>query len=354
MTPNFSPTRDLCTSLTAQHAPQIPAEPSLIPTSELVPRGLIYTAQEQQISIRGNLRLAIFDLDETVICGTGEVVHDGINGRFSYAARGVLRGHSIQVPLSEWSKVWNGYDGSCGLRGFAGGSEDEVFNGIARSLLQMYSYRRELNDVTLDQFVHCMRAVSDRFYERKLERCKSEIRIANGMETLLMSLKAQGIEVALCTGSGSKFVEKLLKIGDFRKVLETFGDNIWTGAQKRVRDGEFKGEVIRQILERFRVSPANACMFGDSLSDGGAFALAGGSLSILCLSSLTEEDHRRKVSKMEREYVLAEANHGSPVSDAQFVIVPSFEHVLVEPGGDPDKALHWIITSRQDVISGNR
>lgn len=112
-----------------------------------------------------------------------------------------------------------------------------------------------------------IRALVPQFYEQGVEeylRCYRELHSMcpapfPGIPELLRDLKKWGAAVALVTGKGARSC----RISLDRYGIAEYFDAVETGSP----DGPVKPEGIRAVLEKFRLTPAEALYIGDTASD---------------------------------------------------------------------------------------
>ena len=218
---------------------------------------------DQKVHVRAEL--AIYDIDETTFEGSIEI-HDGPQGKWAYAVRTVLGQHGIPVP-SDWVDVWNQR-----FRPHTGTADHLVALGLLRELQQTCPLSAILGVGVQEIDAGMLHAL-----ETRLPYLWHMIGLVPGVVDLLDS----GCVNASCTASPERFV---------RPGLEHFGihskfDFHVFDAVKRRLDLSYSKQPIQDVCKITGVEPANAIMFGDSISDEGAAWLAGTGVTIIRLPS---------------------------------------------------------------------
>jgi len=109
------------------------------------------------------------------------------------------------------------------------------------------------------------------------------IRYRDGIEELIAFLKDKGCFLALISAGLQEFVDIVAKRYDFDYWIGNeiiWKDDIITGDIKINVDGNKKGLILQNILERYQIPVQNSIAIGDSTADIDMFKAAGLSIAI--------------------------------------------------------------------------
>jgi len=203
------------------------------------PRGVCILHPHQIVSIEG-AHGVIFDVDDTLIQGSGEVIHDGPSGRF--------RG-GVNLALRELGKpeinpeVWEAEH-----RGISGSHENEVIRLHAK-----------LAGVDPERLT----ALQRDWWKTNLPSLIGQTTLLEGLPELLQDLSTRGISRAVCSASSLDIVRAMLELKGVWHNIE-FGLG-WAG--KRIGPGRYCGVPFEQTCRSLKLNPHDVVMVGDSIAD---------------------------------------------------------------------------------------
>jgi len=240
------------------------------------------------IRVQGDLFIEmaaiVSDHDETISIGTGEHVHDGYLARFAQGLSLLLveldqeSGRRILSDAQRRRYVEAGSifteDDWAPFRGQSGKSEDAVINGmleVARERFRLAAFGKSLAASDLKNRV-------DLVLECGFHALMEKVEVDEGITSLFKEAQASGIPIAVCSASQKEFVEKALAHMGVQHLVHSIVGN----ARKKTGVNSFDGRDIRQACLDIGVDPSQAVMFGDSIGDVGAAALAGIGVVVIC------------------------------------------------------------------------
>ena len=317
--------------------------------SPLCPAKFDVLKRNQLICIKG-AALAVFDLDETLVEGTGEAVHDGPDARFAYAVRTALQLRKVVFNPGEWRQIWeDGKDGQGGFRDLTGRAEKQVLEDMASRANLAYGHFFAMSKpVTPAE----LRVLSDQFLAAFSPQYASQIREIEGVTSLVERIKSSQLLLALCTASSPEFVLALEAIrkkeSDNRfGFLERF-DIVVTNAEKRIGEHSYRKEPVARICEQAH-TPADQCvMFGDSMSDIATAALNDLPLIVIRFHG-TPQEQQAQSGKLQRLLAAARVNHPDLAGKTQVVIVGHYDQVVIDPHEEAGSRTSWSIGTRAEL-----
>jgi len=210
------------------------------------------------------IKCVIFDLDGT-IAQTNELIFS----TFNYIAK-KYTGRTFTPE--EITKQFFGPPEEAGIRKLLGLSNDE---NVRRNF-------EEVAKVAVNEFYS--------YYESNHDRAK----VYEGIRELLSFLKAMGLKLAIFTGKGKVTTSITLK----KLGLESFFDVVITGDD--VKFHKPSGEGIKKILEIFNLTPDEAILVGDAVSDVRASKDAG----VKIISALWDSYGKGEVMDLKPDFVV--------------------------------------------------
>jgi beta-phosphoglucomutase-like phosphatase (HAD superfamily) len=279
----------------------LPARPVPI---DYRPTGLIVLHPNQHIEIEA--QGVIFDVDETILEGTGEHVHDGPEARFAKAIAELLKQEGKDFDLGLWDKNY---------RPLTGLAESAVCNRLALQVMKDYGVvisPRDLQDLS-------NRLVDERFLEF-MER----VTLVENVHGLIDRISGRQLRLAVCTASSQRFIERALHhFGLFSK----FTAHVFE-ATKKIGEHLFSGDPVQDACMRLHLAPQTCVMIGDSISDFGAAASGEVPLDIIVLR-LPAAGRDQALRKFQEQRANALAKNGDALSRTVVVVVDNYDQVRV-------------------------
>lgn len=255
---------------------------------------------------------AIVDVDDTQIDGSGEEIHNGINGRFAQALRQMLLARCGKV-IKFTDRTWAPF------KACTGKAEVIVCN-------EMAAIAEEKFNQPIDP--HQLQKLAKEIILTHKEELFSRVKVVSGITPLLEELKHASARIAVCSASGEEFVRAVLQHFDLLKYF----DALVCSADKKIFDTVYSARSILKACAAVHTAPSQLCMIGDSLSDYASASLAGIPLVILRLPTNHSINEQRKffeeVQIWQRSQGKTCAFHGP----AALVIVSCFSQVKFTPG----------------------
>ena len=300
-------------------------EPSLGDNARLLqyippPQGVVVLAPNQRVQLFAGF--GIFDVDETQIEGTGEHVHDGSAGRFALGLSQLLaqrEGITIPPTQSSFDDVsWQPY------RACTGRAELEVCKGmVAIANVKFLSHQPDLHISPVELMTASHRVLDDGW-----QSFIAKIRPIPGVHQLLLDFQRHNIKLGICSASSEKFVVRAMS----DLALYHHFDHAVTGATKKVQDGQFDGSPVAEAVAALGGTPQRSVMFGDSLSDYAAAALAGVPIIILRLPKSERADALTSLFGQIRAWHNGQGKHLATGSTAPTLLIVD-EFTQVDIGG---------------------
>lgn len=268
------------------------------------PTGLIVLHPNQRIEIEA--QGVIFDVDETILEGTGEHVHDGPQARFAKAIAELLRAQGKDFDLGLWDKNYRPHTGL---------AETAVCDRLALQVLTDYEVvisPRDLQDLS-------NRLVDERFLEF-MER----VSLVENVHGLIDRISDADLRLAVCTASSQRFIGRALEhFGLFSK----FAAHVFE-ATKRIGESLFSEVPVRDACRRLNLAPQTCVMIGDSISDFGAAASGDTPLELVVLR-LPAAGRDQALRKFQEQRDNALAKNGDALSRTVVVVVNDYDQVRI-------------------------
>jgi phosphoglycolate phosphatase-like HAD superfamily hydrolase len=182
----------------------------------------------------------VFDVDDTLIQGSGETIHDGAGGRFRGGINLALRALGRPEITPE---VWEAQH-----RGISGSNETDV--------IRLHAL---LAGIEPEELTQCQ----ELWWRANLPSIINQTTLLDGLPELLEDLSARKIARAVCSASSLDIVKAMLKLKGVWDHIE-YGLG-WAG--KRVGPGRYCGIPYEQTCRIIGLSPSDVVMVGDSIAD---------------------------------------------------------------------------------------
>jgi phosphoglycolate phosphatase-like HAD superfamily hydrolase len=276
------------------------------------PRGVCILHPDQTVCISGANAL-IFDVDETLLVGSGKHAHDGIGGRF----HGGVNSARLEAGLPAIDDhTWE--------------TQYEILAGAKESVVIRRMAALAGVEPTRVEF-HASRVLEERIHEML-----ARVPLATGARELLISAGEKGIARGILSASSELFVGQALKMHD---VLHHFDARVCS-AEKKLDHGVFSGNPIQQICRELAVDPRDVVMIGDSTADYATHRLGvmsvaahtpGGNNPVSIMIVPNHHQNRGKLDGAMSEVERFHISHNVQGDHGTLLVISSFEQVRIGP-----------------------
>jgi len=283
------------------------------------PRGVCVLHPDQQVHISGAKGLC-FDVDDTLLVGSGKHAHDGVGGRFHGGVSAARREAGLP-PIDD--KTWEE-----DFETLAGGKESQV-------ILKM-ALRAGVEPERVE--FHTSRVLDERIHEML-----ARVPLATGALELLISARDQGLLRGILSASSERFVARAL---ENHGVLHHFDARVCS-AEKKIDQGVFSGNPFQQICRELGIDPRDVIMIGDSIADYATHRLGvksvaahapSGNNPVSIMIVQNHHENRGKLDGAMREVEKFHHSHDVGNDNGTLLVISSFTQVRVGP---PSGELCW-------------
>ena len=241
----------------------------------------------------------IFDIDDTLIKGSGEHLHDGPNGRFARALVMLLEAYGRKFNLADWPNY----------RALTGKTESLVCQDICRLASREYGGN-------LDPVVY--RSLARQIVLDDPESFTASLRPVDGVKALLNNLKAAGSSLVTCSCGDHLVMNAVMRQFKLKHLFE------WVrgSADKRTSTG-FSGATVAEVAHYMKRACRSCVMVGDSMSDVGAATRAGLPLVVVRLPDWSEA----AVQKFQADYEMFKARYPRAAARTSVVLIQDYGQI---------------------------
>lgn len=286
----------------------------------------IHVLKPSEIAIIEGARGAVFDVDDTLLQGSGEIIHDGPTGRFRGGVNLALQELGLSpISADEWQEKH---------RSVSGADEAEVIRQHA--LLAGVDPAR-------------VAVLQQKWWKEHLPTLIEQINLLDGTEDLLAELDDIGIPRAVCSASSIDIVRPMLELTE---IYHYFDVHVGS-AGKRVGPKRYCHGPFQQTCREMGRDPRDVLMIGDSVADVATHRLGAavatkthpdGNHPISVLVAPRQEKLAAKFQEMEHFF----DSHDVTVTQGPIIVVQSARQLKFV---DAEGPLRWSVRHRDDSAS---
>jgi phosphoglycolate phosphatase-like HAD superfamily hydrolase len=209
---------------------------------------------DKEINISG-VRLIITDFDDTLLQNSGQVIHDGPQGRF-WNALNILRCLQGQPLLSPEQAVR--------FKNCGGGAATDVFRSYVETAKRLGVLEELFKTTSVDQAAKTFGALAQTLLIQYGPLQRALVPPDPFAKEILKRGNETGAAIVVCSATEEASIRYLTRANFAPEKGEEFFDHYQCNAVKR---GPDCAAPIEAILKRFGVSPSQALMLGDSDAD---------------------------------------------------------------------------------------